>query len=126
MKNYELYFKDIHIGSLKETNWDMRSAGDIVYHFDFSEEASENSSLAALIRLSIKSSTYWDEVGEDETYFEMCKQQEQFLDIIESPDWYIVDDKVKKVQILCPIFHNNNTIVWQEDYINKNKISLIL
>ena len=116
MKKYELYFKDIHIGFLEETNWDMRSAGYIVYHFDFSEETSENSALAALIRLSIKSSTYWDEVGEDETYFEMLEEENKYLDIIESPEWYVIDDKSKKVKIVCPLFHNNNEIVWQEDY----------
>jgi hypothetical protein len=54
MKKFELYFKDIHIGSLTETNWDMRSAGNVVYHYDFSSEDSENSLLAVSIRHSIK------------------------------------------------------------------------
>ncbi|MCE3225826.1 MAG: hypothetical protein K0S32_377 [Bacteroidetes bacterium] len=32
MKVFELYWKDIHIGSVNETNWDMRSSGDIIFY----------------------------------------------------------------------------------------------
>ena len=116
MKNYELYWKEIHIGSLTETNWDMRSSGDILYHFDFSSEDSENSFLAASIRHSIKASTYFDEIGDDEIYSQMCEEEEQYLDIINSSDWYLLNDKGETIKILCPIFHDNNEITWQQDF----------
>jgi len=116
MKKYELYWKEIHIGSLTETNWDMRSSGDILYHFDFSSEDSENSFLAASIRHSIKASTYFDEIGDDEIYSQMCEEEEQYLDIINSSDWYLLNDKEETIKILCPIFHDNNEITWQQDF----------
>lgn len=94
----------------------MRSAGNIVYHYDFSSEDSENSLLAFSIRHSIKMNTHWEEVGEDETFFKMCEEENQFLDIINSPDWYIVNEESEKIKVLCPIFHCNNEIVWQIDF----------
>ncbi|MFD1603186.1 hypothetical protein ACFSJW_06200 [Flavobacterium artemisiae] len=118
MKKFELYFKEIHIGSLTETNWDMRSAGNIIYHYDFYSEDAQNSLLAALIRHSIKADIYWEEFGEDENYHKMCEEENQFLEIINTPDWYIVNEQHKKIKILCPLFHDNNQIVWQEDYLN--------
>lgn len=118
MKKFELFFKEIHIGSLTEINWDMRSAGDIVYHYDYASEDSENSLLSALIQHSIKADIHWEEFGEDENYIKMCEQEDQFLDIIESPDWYIVNEQDQKIKILCPLFQDNNQIVWQEDYLN--------
>lgn len=116
MKKFELYFKEIHIGSLTETYWDMRSSGDIVYHYDYASQDAENSLLADSISHSIKMNTYWEEFGEDETFFKMCEEENQFLDIINSTDWYIVNEESEKIKVLCPIFHPNNEIVWQIDF----------
>ncbi|WP_289659941.1 hypothetical protein [Flavobacterium panacagri] len=46
MKKFELYWKDLNIGSIIERNWDMRSSGDIVYKFDYLAEPSENEHMA--------------------------------------------------------------------------------
>lgn len=42
MKNYELYWKEIHVGSLVKTNFDMRDFGIISYKFDYLNEPSSN------------------------------------------------------------------------------------
>jgi hypothetical protein len=111
MKVFELYWKDIHIGSVNETNWDMRSSGDIVYHFDFQNNGT---SLGSFIKHSIKASDYMDE-GDEENYNKMCDEESKFLDIINSPDWFIKDKHGERTKILCPMFHDNNETTWQTD-----------
>ena len=114
MKNYELFLKDIHIGTVTETNWDMRSAGDINYHFNYLDPSSR---LAAFIRLSIRESQcFEDGLEEGEEFKAICKEvEEHFMDFVDSEDWYLLNEKQEKTPILCPIFHINNEIVWQID-----------
>jgi len=117
MKKYELYWQRIDIGSLTETNWDMRSSGDILFKFNFFEASPESALLADYIKHSIKASTYLDE-GDEENYNRMCEEEAKYLDLIHSSDWRLVNDKGKTVKILCPIFHDNNEITWQIDLNN--------
>ncbi|MCD0469758.1 hypothetical protein [Flavobacterium sp. JAS] len=114
MKKYELYWNETSIGSLTETNWDMRSSGDVIYKFDFLTESPENVHLANFIKHSIKASNYLEE-GDEENYNKMCEEANTFLDLIYSPDWYLVNEKNEILKILCPIFHKNNEITWQID-----------
>jgi len=65
MKKYELYWKGIDIGSLTETNWDMRSSGDIKFNFNFLAHSPEDQLLADFIKHSIKASNYLEEGDED-------------------------------------------------------------
>lgn len=50
MKKFDLYWEEIKIGILTETNWDMRSAGTIEYIFDYLAEVPENVYLADSIK----------------------------------------------------------------------------
>lgn len=109
MKKYELYWKNNNIGSLIETNWEMRSYGDILFNPAFLIETSENRRLLNLIENSVKASKYLDE-GDDDNYDKMCEEANNFLDLINSPDWYVINDKSETVKILCPMFHENNEI----------------
>ena len=112
MKKYELFFGDIHIGSLVETGWDMRSAGTIEYDFNYLEPEEKHTRLAKYIRLSIESSRYLEN-GDEENYQACCEEENKYLDFINSEDWYIVTHDGKKEKILCPAFHENDEIVWQ-------------
>lgn len=122
MKKFELYLKDIHIGSVTETNWDMRSAGDIIYHFDYIEPIAPSDRLAAFIRLSIRESECVEEgLEEGEEFAAICKEmEERYMDFVDSTEWYLVNEKQEKTAILCPIFHTNNEIVWQIDLKKSN------
>ncbi|MCD8408639.1 hypothetical protein LNI90_11675 [Tenacibaculum dicentrarchi] len=115
MKKHELYWKNIDIGTLKETNWDMRSSGDIQFKFNFLSEIFENNQLASFIKHSIKASRYLDE-GDDENYNRMCEEEElKYIDFINSSDWKLINENREEIKILCPIFHDNNEITWQID-----------
>lgn len=115
MKKYELYWKETHIGSLTETNWDMRSSGDISFKFNFLAEFTENAHLADFIKHSIKASNYLEE-GDEDNYKKMCEEEIKYLDLINTSDWHLINDKGETVKILCPIFHDNNEITWQVDF----------
>lgn len=114
-KKYDLYWKDIKIGILTETGWDMRSSGNITYTFDYMAEFPENVRLADSIKHSIKTYSYFEREDE-ENYLKMCEQEEaEYMDIVDSSDWRIVDSEGKSIKILCPIFLGNHRITWQKE-----------
>lgn len=115
METAELFYKDIKIGTVTETNWDMRSSGTIVYAFDYLAEPSEHPRLAGLIKSSIQYSNYLEE-GDEENCDKISEEEEMlYLDLIEDANWYLVNAKGATIKILCPIFHDNNEITWQKD-----------
>ncbi|WP_281632786.1 hypothetical protein [Flavobacterium luteolum] len=118
MKKLELYWRDLNIGSIVETNWDMRSSGNISFKFDYLAEPSENKHLADFIRFSIKDSILLGEgVEDDDLILAQAEEEKKFLDLIvdTATDWYILDEKGEKSIILCPIFHEDDQITWMKD-----------
>lgn len=112
---YDLYCNDIKIGTVTETDWDMRSSGTIVYAFDYLADNPENSRLADFIKSSIKTFIYLEE-GDEENFQKMCKEEETlYLDLMESANWYLINYKKETIKILCPIFLEHNEITWQKD-----------
>ena len=117
MKTFILYWKNIEIGTLTETNWDMRSSGDIKFKYNYLSEEKKNNHLSKFILHSIKASNYLD-IGDEENYKKMCEKETQFLDLIIGSEWKIVDRDGESRKILCPMFHDKNVITWQKDYEN--------
>lgn len=114
-KKYDLYWKDIKIGILTETGWNIRSSGNITYTFDYRAEFPENVRLANSIKHSIKTFNYFER-EDKENYFKMCEQEEaECMDFVDSTDWRIVDSEGKSIKILPPIFLGNNRITWQKE-----------
>ncbi|WP_278021522.1 hypothetical protein [Flavobacterium ginsengisoli] len=76
MKKLELYWRDLNMGSIVETNWDMRSSGNISFKFDYLAELSENKHLADFIKFSIKDSILLDEgVQDDDLIFAQAEEE---------------------------------------------------
>ena len=109
---FELYWTTLHIGTLFETNRDMRSSGRIIYHFNYEDPQTEHARLAESIRNSIEASAYLDE-SDMENYNRMCERESAYMDIIEGGEWYVVDEEGVKIKILCPIFHPGDEVTWQ-------------
>lgn len=56
------------------------------------------------------------EEGDEENFQKMCKEEENlYLDLMESPNWYLINYKKETIKILCPIFLEHNEITWQKD-----------
>jgi hypothetical protein len=111
MKKYTLYWKDFLVGSLFETNYDMRSSGTIRFNPDTTALSADKLLLEAYIQHSVIGSVLL-EAGDEERYNKHCEDEGQFLAIINSPDWYLVDESGQAIKIRCPIFHENNEISW--------------
>ena len=91
----------------------MRSGGYIKFKFDYQQL--RDNILSKYIIHSIKGSDYLEQ-GEDEKFRELCEEDTQYLDVINSSDWIIIDKNGKRIKILCPAFHGNKEITWQKDY----------
>lgn len=115
METFILYWKNIEVGELTKTGWDMRSAGYIKFKFDYHNQ--RKNELSKYISHSIKGSDYLKK-GDEENYKALCVQDEKYLDIINSPEWEIEDKNGNRIGILCPAFHSNNEITWQKTYEN--------
>lgn len=117
MKEFNLFWRNIEIGSLIETGWDMRSSGEIQFKFNYNQGATEHTRLSNYIKHSIEAGNCLEN-GDEEKYRKMCKEELQFIDLINSSDWRLINEKGEITQILCPIFHDNNEITWQLDFEN--------
>lgn len=113
-KKYDLYWKNIKIGILTETNWDMRSSGNITYTWDYLAEASEHPRLSGLIKSSITASNYLDEGEEENDQKISLEEEKQYMDLITDANWYLLNNSGETIKILCPVFQDNNKITWQE------------
>ena len=115
MKKLILYWKNTEIGTLTESNWDMRSGGDIVFKHNYLSEEHKNNQLSNYIRHSIQANIYLMN-GDETNYQRMCKEEIHFLDLINSTEWKIEDNYGERRRILCPVFLENYGITWQRYY----------
>ena len=115
MKTFILYYKNREIGILTETNWDMRSGGDIKYKYNYLSEDKKNDQISKYIIHSIQATIYL-ESGDEINYKRMCQEETQFLDLMDSSEWRIESKDGKSRRILCPVFLNDNGITWQKHY----------
>lgn len=115
MKTFILYWKDIEIGTLTETNWDMRSGGVIEYKYDYLCKEHENKHLSKFIKHSIQAGIYLEN-GDESNYKRMCIEETQFFDLINGSEWRIVNEDGESCNILCPVFLDGNSITWQKTY----------
>lgn len=111
MKKYTLFWKDLLVGSLVETNYDMRSSGTIRFSLDAIAPSTDKLLLEAYIQYSVMASIIL-EAGDEEQYKKLCEDEVRFLSIINSPDWCLTDEHSQTIKILCPIFHEKNELSW--------------
>lgn len=112
MNTFELYYKQIHIGTLTELNWDMRSSGTIVYHFNCLNPKLNEKRLSEYILFSQRENDSFEN-GDEKLLAEIAESNSTYIDFMESEDWFIIDNNAKRIKILCPLFFAENEIVWQ-------------
>jgi hypothetical protein len=127
MKEYKLFWEDILLGTIKEQYFDHRSSGSIEI-YDYENLRLKYSRLVDFIELS-KASSESLENGDEQNYEKFSQKENDFLDIINSDNWYLMNSSFEKTKILCPIFHWDNELTWLIDTtwlmsINENKNKL--
>jgi hypothetical protein len=53
---------------------------------------------------------------DDETYDASFTEEKQFIELINSEGWYLVDENNSKTLILVPVFHRTNGISWRLNF----------
>lgn len=107
MKKYDLFFQDIMIGKTTVKEYDFPSC--------FGEFELTNMNLPEHINDYISYSIEAQKLMEhDESEWEkfMEANEYKYADLIESEDWYLIDEQGKKEEILVPIFEENG-ITWR-------------
>jgi hypothetical protein len=74
--------------------------------------------IAKYIEYSIASSRIGEalDYGQEAIDFDLANES-QFLDLIESDDWYFIEDGTgKKYHLLIPMFHSDREIGWRWNF----------
>ena len=76
------------------------------------DQLSDLTHLLSYIEYSVR---VWPLYEEDRTDEIDYKEEEQFTDLIESGDWWLLDQNGHKTGILIPVFCTNSAINWRLD-----------
>ena len=117
----DLYFGPLRVGAVTQVGEDFPSLGGyITYDPSLANPPSaEVARLARFIALNRESTRLED--LEDESDLPQgaegvnAELETHYMGYIESVDWRFVDGGGRELPILCPIFHENNEIVWRWD-----------
>jgi hypothetical protein len=117
-KRYDLYFGSLKVGVVTQTDSDFPNLwGDISYDRAVSEPRSEEAArLARFVELNRESIRLVDLEEEDTSREQKVADAEldaNYMDYIDSEDWHLVDERGRKLPILCPLLRGSSEIVWR-------------
>jgi hypothetical protein len=113
LKKYKLIYKNYEIGTVTELSDEWpRPSGTIELNDSLKEWNKETKSLLDYFGYSIKASALLEN-SRQEDYDRFCEENEcKYLDLIDSEEWFLLDQSGKRNNIIIPIFSENNGIVW--------------
>ena len=124
-ERYELYFGARRVGAVTQLDSDFPNLwGRIAYDASIARpQTPEDQRMARFVELSIESmrllmgdDTY-DEDDDDDDGGEMnpvdAELEREFMDLVETNGWRLIDAQGKVEPILCPAFHPDDEIVWR-------------
>lgn len=113
LKKYKLIYKAYEIGMVTELSSEWpRPSGTIELNESLKEVNAETKFIFDYFDFSINAAAILEN-GDHEEYGRYCMEHEfQFLELIDSKDWFLIDDSGKKNNIIVPILSENNEIVW--------------
>jgi hypothetical protein len=110
---FRLFYKDIEIAILKLLDSDFPNLyGHYEMSRDFDCTSPKHKLLNDYIDFSIRSNELLDE---DEAQYEayLKKNENQFMDLIESEEWYLINEDKERRSILAANFLNDEHIIWR-------------
>jgi hypothetical protein len=118
MRNYRLFFGDLEIATVAEEDADFPNVWG-TYSLTLGDRSTpEIQKIVKYIEYSIASSRIGEEsdYGQESIDFE-TQDEDQFLDLIDSDDWYFTEDGTgKRYYLLIPIFHSDRDIGWRWNF----------
>lgn len=116
--SYELYFSDTKVGTIEYLESDFPSLyGQIIFDEKYliSNEP-EISRVKQYLKLQAESCRFLDIEHEQTVETELEKinsKLDEYMDLIETDEWYLVDIDRRKHCILSPIIRLDNEVTWR-------------
>jgi hypothetical protein len=118
LRNYRLFFREIEVATVIEKGADFPHVfGSYSLKLD-DRSTPEIQKIAKYIEYSIASAR----IGEESDYGQESidldtANADHFLDLIESDDWYFIEDGTgKKYYLLIPVFHSDRDLGWRWNF----------
>lgn len=112
-KTYTLLYKSYSLGTVTELSSEWpRPSGTVELDIVLKELNDDTKHLFAYIDYSIKAALLLENRPEEEYDKYVEENESQYLDLIDSKDWFMLDENGKRNNIVIPIFSENNEIVW--------------
>ena len=110
---YRLYHKDYEIGIINQLDQDFPN---LFGKYELNENLEqENTLISQYVEYSVHASILM-ETNEEKWQDFMEKGDPKFIDLIESENWKLIDEKEKTHKILIPNFCDKKEIVWRWDF----------
>lgn len=109
----KLFYKETEIASVNFEEFDFpNSFGTFSLNESLDWSTSENSHLSNFIAHSVKFNQLLD-ISEAEAIKLIEQEEGQFQDLIDSDEWYMLNEAGKRTAIMIPNFCIVNRIVWR-------------
>jgi hypothetical protein len=115
---YQLFFGDIEIATVIETGADFPNLWGTYILTLGDRSTPEIQKITKYIEYSIASSRIGEasDYGQESIDFDAANE-DRFLDLIESDDWYFIEDGTgSKYYLLIPLFHSDRDIGWRWNF----------
>ena len=115
---YDLFFRKLKVGVVTYVDSDFpRMFGAISFERSVVKPASDDAiRLARFIELCREQTRLIDVMDKQDVTKELDENNatmtENYLDLMETNDWMLIDENGKILPILCPIFSDDGKIVW--------------
>lgn len=113
LKQYILIYKNYELGTVAELSSEWpRPSGTVELNYGLKDLNGELSTIFDYFIFSIKSCDLLENNPYEEYVQFVDENESEFLDIINSKEWYLRDTFGKEHRIVIPIVAENNEIVW--------------
>jgi hypothetical protein len=111
---YQLFYGDRKIGEVEVTSGEFPTAHGIFQPCEIAETDPLRSHIQNYINFSMQAAT----IGEEDDYGERWEDfqiagERDYLDLIDSEAWYLLDASGTKTSITVPVFHGDREISWR-------------
>jgi hypothetical protein len=108
---YQLFYGEVHLGDVTEEDADFPNLSGTFQPSDASDHPEIRRRVGEYVEYSIAADRLIDEPDGYDTFVE--EHEDQFLDLIESEDWWLEDERGERSSILVPNFCRDSGLVWR-------------
>ena len=111
-QRYQLFYNELLVGEVIELYREFPSLWGRYRLYSFNEPNELIKRIQSYVEYSIEADRIAQE--DEDTWHEFAGQREsQFQELIDSGDWFLVDEEGNRHNILVPIFCQDNGVIWR-------------